>query len=80
MSDIDQENQDGAETEPQGFRHRRLGLATHALVIVGAGFLVLTTDDSTTRAVNLLVLVVAIVSVIVIAVDPAGRRRRAQER
>lgn len=50
------------------------------MVILGAGFLVLTTNDSTTRTVNLLVCAVALLSVIVLAIDPAGRRRRAQDR
>jgi hypothetical protein len=50
------------------------------VVILGAGFLVLTTNDSTTRTVNILVCAVALLSVIVLAIDPAGRRRRAQDR
>ena len=80
MTEIEQKPKETAVAEPAGSRHRRLGIALHVVVIFGAGFLVLTTNDSTTRTVNLLVCAVALLSVIVLAIDPAGRRRRAQDR
>jgi hypothetical protein len=58
---------------------RRLGIAVQVLVVLGSAFLALTTDDSTVRDVNILVLAVAVLAVVVLAVDPAGRRGRAQD-
>jgi hypothetical protein len=59
-----------------GFRHRRLGIAVHVLVILGSGLLALTTNDFTVRVVNILVCAVAVLSVLILAIDPAGRRGR----
>lgn len=58
--------------------HRRLGIALHVAVILGSGFIALTTENPTTRVVNILVCAVAVVSIVVLAIDPAGRRRRSQ--
>jgi hypothetical protein len=71
MSDIDQK-------PPEGFRHRRLAIAVHVVVVLGSGFIALSTEDSTTRVVNILVCAVALVSLVVLAIDPAARRRRSQ--
>jgi hypothetical protein len=78
VSDPEQATGDELEARPEGLRHRRLGIALHVAVILGSGFVALTTEDSTTRVASILVCAVAAASIVVLAIDPAGRRRRSQ--
>jgi hypothetical protein len=78
MSDSERRAEDATDSQPGGFQHRRLGIAIHILVILGSAFVALTTDDSLMRVANIAVCAVAVLSVIVLAVNPAGRRSRSQ--
>ena len=76
MTDIEQKPET-AEAEPAGSGTGGWASRVHVVVILGSGFLALTTNDSTARVVNILVCAVAVLSVVwSCAIDPAGRRGR----